>query len=54
MRLARYIEIAFIKFIYYVFRINKLINIYIILDIISINILLFYFILKLFAIVSRV
>ena len=41
MRLARYVEITLIKFIYHVLDVSKLIDIYIILNIISIDILLF-------------
>ena len=54
MRLARYVKIILIKFVYHVFDVSKLINIYIILSVITIYVLLFNFILKLFAIASRV
>ena len=54
MRLARYVEITLIKFVYYVLNVNKLISICIVLDIITIYVLLFNLILKLFAIASRV
>ena len=54
MRLARYVEITLIKFIYYVFDVIKLISIYIVLDIITIYVLLFNLILKSLAIASKV
>ena len=54
MRLARYVEIILIKFVYHVFNISKLINIYIISNIVTINVLLFDLILKSFSIASRV
>ena len=54
MRLARYVEIILIKFVYHVLDISKLISIYIVLDIITIYVLSFDFVLKLFSIASRV
>ena len=54
MRLARCLRVTLIKFVYHVLDVSKLISIYIILDIITIHVLLFDLILKLFAIASRV
>ena len=42
------------KFVYYILNINKLINIYIILNIVTINVFLFNLILKSFSIASKV
>ena len=54
MRLARYVKIMLIKFVYHVLNVNKLISIYIVLDIITIYVLLFDLILKSLAIASKV
>ena len=42
------------KFVYYVLNISELISICVVLDIVSINVLLFNFILKSLAIISKV
>ena len=52
MRLARGVEITLMKFVYHVLDVSKLIDIYIVLDIVSIDVLLFNLILKSFTIAS--